>query len=222
VSFKRSGSRYSQKIVPIRLLIAYEGFVDEKEYFHAIKNFIPKRFDSLIQLIPVDKTSTASSPSAVVNDLSAYLKKENIKVNSDNLGFIVIDRDHWSKGTHQRALSTVIQECRQKNIDIICSVPSFDLWLLCHYLDISCEDDTYKINALNNGKTSRNSTFLKSELAKNRNGESYDELISKTEFAIKNASKLNDQVNTELIFPNGLYTSVYKIIEILNKNNIIF
>jgi len=219
LAFNKSGSRYSKKIDPVSIFVAYEGIKDEKEYFEALKFSVPKQFEKLISLIPVEKSSTASAPSKVLEDLDNYIKANKVNLNDSNKGFIVIDRDKWDDTTHKRGLQDTIQKCKQKGIVLLCSAPSFDLWLLCHYKDVSSESTEYKAKAKANLKSGSKKTFLKSELSKYKN-EGMDILIKKTINAINNSVKLNDYDEVVNVVPDKLFTNVFVILNELLKNNV--
>lgn len=217
MTFNRAGVRgsaYRKKLNPVIVYIAYEGFVDEDEYFKALSVRIPKQFSKYMELIPVEKSSTDSDPLKVCYDLSDFLSKNKIKLNNDlNRGFIVIDKDHHFSGSHQRNLSECVALCSQKGINIICSNPSFDLWLLCHYTNVFGADDGYKGRVLEN-----RGQFLKSELSRVRNGEDIHRLISRSAVAVQNSRQLmHASNNVGIILPDGLQTNVVKIFDIFEE-----
>ncbi|MEO9946486.1 RloB family protein [Paraglaciecola sp.] len=221
MTFKKSGSRYANKIDPVTIYIAYEGAVDEKKYFEALKLSIPKRFDKLVSLIPVEKSTTNSAPTKVLEDLDNFLDSNQIKLNKNNKGFIVIDKDRWDEGTHKKGLKDTITKCKQKGVTLLCSTPSFDLWLLCHFVDISVEPNEFKDKAKSNlRKTKSSKTFLKSELSKLSKID-MKALISKTSIAINNAEKLNHPISSNgNLIPDQLFTNVFFIHKELAKNKI--
>lgn len=162
MSFTRSkprGSGYRQKqIDPINVHIAFEGAVDEAQYFAALKRAIPKQFSQLVELIVVDKSSTASAPNKVYDDLVTHLSNRGIKLKphnrngSDHIAYMVIDKDHFFKDGHVKNTRQTLKNAKLENIEVICSAPSFDLWLLCHYLDIATLDEQIQ-KALYENKT---------------------------------------------------------------------
>lgn len=86
MTFSRSkprGSKYQQKqIDPVNIHIAFEGAEDEPEYFNALKHAIPKQFAQLLELVVVNKSSTASAPVKVYEDIAAHLNTRIIKPNN--------------------------------------------------------------------------------------------------------------------------------------------
>ena len=129
MAFKRSkpkGSKYQQKIDAVTLHVAYEGAQDEADYFEQLAKSIPKRYLSLLKLVPVKKSSTASAPSKVYDDLCAHLQSNNINLNASNdIAFMVIDRDHHFSGTHQNETRPTVKACKQRNIQVLCSTPNW-------------------------------------------------------------------------------------------------
>lgn len=224
---KRSGgrgSRYAKKIEPITLHIAYEGKEDEKEYFDAFSKKIKKRFRNIVKLVPVPKSSSISRPEVVKNDLVAHLKENGINLlkTKSHLGFIVIDKDHFFEKKHQKSTWQTITECNQKGIKVICSAPCFEVWLLCHYLDISIQDDNFKSKALRNKKSGKNArSFLKTVVSKYRNGEGIDKVLDRLEVAFNNERKLKEiAIDRDKVPPDELLSNVGVIIEVLLANGI--
>lgn len=224
--FQRSstrGSKYKKKIEPIYVHIAYEGKEDEKAYFEALEEKIGKRFTHLVTLIPVPKSSTQSSPEKVTNDLVAHLAKNKININkvSNHYGFIVIDKDHFFNDTHSKKTWDAIVLCQQKGIEIICSNPCFEVWLLCHYIDVSSESEEFRASALENGKVSANKTFLKKEFSNKRGTDTIDVTLEYTANAYNNEEKLKRlSSDAEALPPVSLHSNVGKIIKLLDDNGI--
>lgn len=189
---KTSGSRYVQKIDAITYIIAYEGDVDEKEYFDSVAIKIQKRFEKLIQVIPVEKSSTNNSdPASVLRDLSHYCSKNAYDLkNSSVTGFIVIDRDRYFTGTHLTSTTTALTEARQKKVKVVVSNPSFDLWGLLHFEDLSLLSPNDSQALLENKKTSGN-TFAKRRLRACKGQLRFSDLPDRIETALENAAKLD-------------------------------
>tara|TARA_R110001583_G_scaffold5444_1_gene29151 strand:- start:632 stop:1324 length:693 start_codon:yes stop_codon:yes gene_type:complete len=203
------GSRYKQKIDPVMFFIAYEGAKDEAEYFNALAEIfstrVPKRLHNLFQFIPVDKTTTNGANSWVYLDLVQSLKSHGIsQINrAHHVTFIVIDCDHYFTGTHLTSSMQTLQLCKQKNINVICSNPSFEVWRLCHYLDLSTCSDDFLNKALINKKF-----FLKKEVSKKLGGESYLDQIKRTKIALQNEDKLKQRLNCIKTPPTKLQSNI--------------
>ncbi|EHK9183699.1 RloB family protein [Vibrio vulnificus] len=218
------GSTYAQKIDPITLHIAYEGKQDEKEYFDAFSISLKKRYRKMVKLVPVPKSSTRSTPEVVKNDLVQHLKRNKINLlkTKSHLGFIVIDKDHFFDNQHQASTWQAIGECSQRGISVICSNPCFEVWLLCHYLDISQQSDEFKRKAIANRKANKNSkTFLKAQVAKYRNNETIDKLISRIPTAYHNEILLKQQARKpDNLPPDELVSNIGLIVKIMLDNGV--
>jgi hypothetical protein len=219
-----SGSQYArkanaQKIDPITIHVAYEGEKAEKDYFEALENYISKRFRNLVILCPVPKNAQGSAPDKVVGDLVEYLdlKRINLNKRSSHAGFIVIDTDHHFTGTHNKGTQEALQLCKQKGIEIAITNPCFELWQMCHLVDISGKDAEFKEKLLQNRKhpTSTTQTFSKVEYSKLRGGRSSEELIKLIPTALEYEKKVNDELEDKINLspPKGLYSGVSKIID---------
>ena len=221
MAFQRSGSRIgsryqSKKIDPVTLYIAYEGAYDEAEYFDSLAKKIPKQFSHLLVVVPVLKSTTASAPSKVYNDLDKYLTFKSIKLGNAHKAFLVIDTDHHFTGTHVRSTKQVMRDCKDKNIDVLCSNPSFELWLLCHYIDVSEKDQNY----LNDVIANRNG-FMKRELGHYRNGEEFDSIIKRTRTAIDRENNLKDKSESpDSLPPRGVVSNVGKLFTLIESHGI--
>jgi hypothetical protein len=217
---KPRGSRYQKKINPIKVLIAYEGASDERKYFEKVEILIPKQFVSNFKIIPVDKANTNSSPRHVLADLKNHpvFSKNNIRKNLD-YAYIVIDRDHHFSDTHSRESSTVLAECRQLSVNVICTTPAFDLWLLLHHIDISTKNDEYRLKALENKKISRKNskTFLKNELLSISFSLDDTSFFTKTPTALKNQKAINLFTENENIPNDKLHSNIGDIFLLLES-----
>ncbi len=213
------GSRYSQKNA-ITLHIAYEGAVDEADYFKALPQRIPKRYQGLLKIVPIEKSSTDAAPQKVRDDIFAYLKMHNLKTrelkshNPRDIVFMVIDKDHHFNGSHARENLNAIKECEQKGIRVLCSVPCFELWLLLHYIDVASETEAFKTKLLNNQRT-----FSKKTLKEHRKGEPFLAMLAKTQTALKHEKKLNNlAAHPNTLVPDELVSKVGTIFDTIKEN----
>jgi len=101
---------------------------------HAVKQYFAKFRTRRIQYKILPTEDGKSSPRAVIQRLDKY-RDDYAQEEGDEL-WICIDADHWIRGNHQRELSQVMQECRQKEYGIAISNPCFEVWLLLHFSDI--------------------------------------------------------------------------------------
>jgi hypothetical protein len=224
MAFERSkprGSKYNKKIVTVTLHVAYEGAQDEAEYFEQLSQSIPKRFHSFLRLIPVKKSSTDSAPSKVFDDLCAHLKTHKVNLKSgQHIAFMVIDRDHHFKDNHQRETRPAVKACKQRNIQVLCSTPAFDLWILCHYVNVAEQDQAFKQKALANKKVSTGNTFLKGEVSKVKAGETTKAMLKRTAVALVNEEKLRGNDTEEAMPPAQLQSNVGKILNVMTDHGV--
>ncbi len=224
MTFERSkprGSRYQQKIDAVTLHVAYEGAQDEAEYFTELAQSIPKQFHSLLRLIPVIKSSTASAPSKVFDDLCTHLDTHKVNLKSgQHIAFMVIDRDHHFSGNHQKETRPAVKACKQRNIQVLCSTPAFDLWILCHYINVAEQNEGFKQKALANKKVSTGNTFLKSEVSKAKAGETTKAMLKRTVTALVNEKNLRGNDTEEAMPPAQLQSNVGKIINIMTDHGV--
>ena len=100
---------------------------------HAVKQYFAKFRTRRIQYKILPTESGHSSPRAVIDRLNSCCD-EYAQEDGDEL-WLCIDADHWIRSNHQRELSQVLRECRQKNYGIAISNPCFEVWLLLHFVD---------------------------------------------------------------------------------------
>ncbi|HCM0971117.1 RloB family protein [Vibrio parahaemolyticus] len=208
------GSRYSQKkIDPKIFYVAYEGAEEEKEYFSLFASRIQKRFAQNVKFVAVDKSSTDAEPVHVLADLEARINDDGIKNNSDDIElYIVIDTDHHFKGTHTRETVNVLQQCRQKGIKVALTNPCFEVWLMCHFEDLTQKPEEFKAALLENKKITRHNTFAKVAWSEIRDSRQMPEVLKHIEQALNNENKLNSQCeNPQNTPPDNLYSGVGQI-----------
>lgn len=212
-------------IDPVTFYVAYEGAVDEASYFNALAsvflgefNVVPKRYSNNFKFVSVDKKSTAGANVKVFEDLDEKLKENGInKVdNRKDVAFIVIDKDGYFEGTHLKGSTDTLQKCRQKNIKVICSVPSFETWIILHKLDLTTKDDTYLIELEENKKTG-GKNFAKRESSKLINGEGIISIFPLTDVAIENEDKLKEKLKCDQTPPTVVQSNVGIIFKEIEK-----
>ncbi|HCE2054022.1 TPA: RloB domain-containing protein [Vibrio parahaemolyticus] len=215
------GSRYNQKIDPKTFYVAYEGIDDEKEYFELFPQKIQKRFLRNFSFIPVEKSSTDAEPVHVLRDLEAKMEQDGVKINKGNdnyVAYIVIDTDHHFTGTHTRETANVLQQCRQKGIKVALTNPCFEVWLMCHFEDLTLRSAEFKADLVKNDKVSRHKTYAKLKWSEIKNSRTMPEVLKHIEQAIINEETLNNACeNTESTPPDGVYSGVGNIFKEIKK-----
>ena len=168
---KQRNARVSNKRdIKNKILIVCEGEKTEVNYFKEIR--IEKRIPD--KLVQIKNCSLGTNPKKV---LECAIKESGYKrgkfENFDEV-WIAIDRDE-----HQDFAQTIL-EANSKNINVACSNPCFELWLLLHF-----ENQTAHIERQNViSKLSKHMSY-----AKNMNS-SYFATKEKLQFATENAKKL--------------------------------
>lgn len=205
------GSKYSKKIDPIKFYVAYEGELEEKEYFNSLKGKVPKRFRNNIEIIAVDKSSSKSSPEYVFLDLKNKVKEDGVKLNSSSVScYIVIDTDHHFTGTHQKSTKGALSSCRDNGVKVLRTNPCFEIWLIMHFLDIDKLPEKVKVDLYENKRVGT-TKFCKKKWREVKGGYSYDEISARVYDAVSNEKLLNlplecnvgDLIND--IHENGFY-----------------
>ncbi|WP_019275034.1 RloB family protein [Vibrio coralliilyticus] len=205
------GSKYKKKIDPKTFYVSYEGSDDEKQYFEEVANRVDRRFVHNLKFISVEKSSTDAEPVHVLKDLENRLKDDsvNCKKNANNVAFIVIDTDHHFQDTHARDTANVLQQCKQKGIQVVLTNPCFELWLMCHLEDVSLKSESFKKKLFDNAKVSKHKTFAKREWGKMKGSTPISQLVDRLKVALINEQKINSQCSSlKSMPPSGLYSDV--------------
>jgi hypothetical protein len=124
-----------RKANPVRdtslVVIASEDRYAVRQYFDFFQSI-------KIQFKVLETQDGKSAPEHVLNRVKDYL--EEFEIGENDSFWIVCDCDHWVEPSHIQNLTQVLQQCRQKGIQIALSNPCFDLWLLLHFADFPKED----------------------------------------------------------------------------------
>ena len=183
------------------IVICSEGGKKSSEYYY-FRNFTNR--DLRIQF----STGNNTDPKGMLDDLLKYINNEDIKSEDEVKIFLVLDTDLSEKRINE--IKEIEQQCKDNNIEIITSAPTFEIWYLMHYR--------------NNKLTFSSSKDVKREIEKIINEKYiettnlYKRIYKQTSEAIKTAKKIEEQVlddYEELIKANP-HTSVYIIIDVIN------
>lgn len=124
-----------RKSKPVRdaslVVIASEDRYAVRQYFDFFES-------TRIQFRVLETQDGKSAPEHVLKRVDEYIKE--FEIGEGDAFWIVCDCDHWIEPNHIPNLTRVLQECRQKNIQVALSNPCFDLWLLLHFADFPSED----------------------------------------------------------------------------------
>ena len=153
-----------------------------------------------------------TDPVSMVKSLISYMKKEDINTENGDKIYCVFDAD--MDINKQKRINEAKKLALENGIEVIISIPSFELWYRLHY------SYTKKVYMSNREVIEDLKNFIPNY---EKNINVYDAIKEKTQDAIKNSKKLEkEQVKDgKDIFDVNCnpYTSVYKPIEyIVNRN----
>ena len=193
------GKQFSslQRTIKIRdvkqtFLIVCEGEKTEPNYFRGFKIS-----SAQIQVVP-----TSCDPQALVRKAIEFNKTGDEPYDQV---WCVFDRDDWPRQRFNEALEIA---ARHKLL-VACSIEAFEVWFLLHfhYMEAALNRNQY-VDALNRqlGRPYR------------KNSETmYDELLDHQADAIRNSKRLLGKYETEIAYDNSPSTTVFKLVEELNK-----
>ena len=155
-------------------------------------------------------TGSSTDPKGMVEDLLRYIHNEDIKSEDNVRIFLVLDTDLNENRINEIKEIEII--CKENNIEIITSAPTFEIWYLMHY-----RKNKLKFRTSNDVKKE-----LANILGKYRETMNiYNILKNKTENARKLAEyyenqSIKDQI--DLINYNP-HTSIYQILDAIDEFN---
>jgi hypothetical protein len=124
-----------RKAMPVRdaslVVIASEDTYAVRQYFDFFES-------TRIQFRVLETEDGKSAPEHVLKRLNEYI--EEFEIGEGDTLWVVCDCDHWVEPNHIQNLTHVLQQCRQKDIQVALSNPCFELWLLLHFAEFPTED----------------------------------------------------------------------------------
>lgn len=152
-----------------------------------------------------------TDPVSMVKSLISYMKKEDISTENDDKIYCVFDADIDIK--KQKRIDEAKKLALENGIEVIISIPSFELWYRLHY------SYTSRVYASNKELIDDLRNFIPNY---EKSIDVYDDIKEKTRDAIDNSKKLEkEQIKLGKDITNvscNPYTSVYKPVEyIINK-----
>jgi hypothetical protein len=105
---------------------------------HAVRQYFDFFESTRIQFRVLETQGGKSAPEHVLNRINEYI--EEFEIDEGDTFWVVCDCDHWVEPSHIKNLTYVLQQCRQKGIQVALSNPCFDLWLLLHFAEFPVED----------------------------------------------------------------------------------
>lgn len=193
---KREARKSLNKDILDNILILCEGEKTEPNYFNSIRR--------KYRLLNVEVRGLGSNTDKITKNAIKHHKNYSQV-------WCVFDRDSFSAQNFNRAFQMV---AKYKNVHIAYSNEAFELWYLLHF------------NYYNTGISRKRYYKLLSELLgkkyKKNSTEMYDLICDKENTAIKNAKKLLKSYTKDNPEKNNPSTTVYKLVEELNKYKDIF
>lgn len=156
-----------------------------------------------------------TDPVGMIKSLINYMEKEDINTKNGDKIYCVFDGD--LNINKQKRIDEAVKIAERENIDIIISIPSFELWYRLHY------SYTTKFYSSNKELIKDLKKYIPNY---EKNMDVYNLLEEYTKVAIENSKKLEEYQLNHLKNLNDIncnpYTSVYKPVEYLlerkNKN----
>ena len=147
----------------------------------------------------------------MVKSLISYIKEEDISIENDDKIYCVFDAD--MDVSKQKKIDEAKKLALENGIEVIISIPSFELWYRLHYTYTS------KVYESNKEKLEDIRNFIPNY---EKGINVYDNIKEKTQEAIYNCKRLEEEqikAGKEIINVNcNPYTAVYKPVEyILNR-----
>lgn len=202
----RTGQKQRGKIGKKRkqlILIGCEGKnKTEKNYF---KEFNQRQKKFTIQPAKGNRTD----PKGIVEDTISSIDKEELQFADGDMAFCLFDSDTDVK--KQEQIEQAIFLAGQNGVEVLLSVPCFEVWFLQHF--------QYSTGQLSGNQAIAKIKRFIPEYEKNQN--IFSKLEPYTEIAVKNAKlleKYHDEIGTQRRSINrNPSTEVYKLVEILTK-----
>ena len=155
-------------------------------------------------------TGGSTNPKGMVDDLINYIHNIDAKSEDHIRTFLVLDTDLSEKRISE--IKEIEQKCKDNNIEIITSAPTFEIWFLMHFR--------------NNKLKFLTSKDVKRELEK-ANGtysetmDMYNKIKNQTDDARSTAQSIEQQIikDSEDLLKSNPHSSVYKILDAIDEFN---
>ena len=155
-------------------------------------------------------TGGSTDPKGMVDDLLDFIHNEDAKSEDYLRVFLVLDTDLSEKRISE--IKEIEQKCKDNNIEIITSAPTFEIWFLMHFR--------------NNKLRFQTSKDVKRELEKingtySETMDMYNKIKNQTDDARSTAQSIEQQIikyDADLLKSNP-HSSVYKILDVIDEFN---
>ena len=185
------------------IVICSEGGKKSSEYYY-FRHFSNRNLR--IQF----STGNNTNPDGMLTDLLKYIKNEDIKSEDNVRIFLVIDTDLSKKQINE--IKEIEQKCKENNIEIITSAPTFEIWFLMHFRSNKLRFQT--------------SQDVKRELEKvngtySETMDMYVKIINRTKDARSTAQSIEYQIikDGEDLLKSNPHSSVFKILDAVDEFN---
>lgn len=112
-----------------------ESWRDDRLFIVACDDtYAPEQYFGFFRLarVKIHVVPTVDGTSAAKHVLDRLLAFDHDK---DDELWLLLDTDHYIRGTHIQSFVAALQEAEQKGVHVALSRPSFDLWLLLHHAE---------------------------------------------------------------------------------------
>ena len=181
------------------IIIASEGGKKSSEYYY-FKNYSNR--DLRIEF----STGNSTDPRGMLEDLKKFIINEDVKSEDYVRIFLVLDTDLNEERIKE--IKSLEQECKEKNIEIITSAPTFEIWYVMHYRSKDLKFVTSKEVKREVGKL--NGTYSESMNMFN--------IIKDQTDKARTIAKSCEKKGKDLLNLNP-HTSVYKILDAIDEFN---
>ena len=185
------------------IVICSEGGKKSSEYFY-FRNYSSR--DLRIQF----STGNNTDPTGMLEDLIKYIHNEDIKSEDNVKVFLLIDTDLSEKQIS--GIREIESKCKENNIEIITSAPTFEIWFLMHFR--------------NNKLKFLTSKDVKRELEKingtySETMDMYNKIKNQTADARSTAQSIEQQIikDGDDLLKSNPHSSVYKILDAIDEFN---
>ena len=185
------------------IVICSEGGKKSSEYYY-FRNYTNRNLR--IQF----STGNSTDPLGMLEDLLKYIHNEDIASEDNCRIFLVLDTDLSEKRISE--IKEIEQKCKDNNIEIITSAPTFEIWFLMHFR--------------NNKLRFQTSKDVKRELEKvngtySETMDMYNKIKNLTDDARSNAQSIEQQIikDGEDLLKSNPHSSVYKILDAIDEFN---
>lgn len=185
------------------IVICSEGGKKSSEYYY-FRNHTNR--DLRIQF----STGNSTDPKGMLDDLLKYIHNEDIASEDNCRIFLVLDTDLDEKRISE--IKEIEQKCIDKNIEIVTSAPTFEIWYLMHYRSNRLKFQTSK--EVKRELQNINGTYIESM-------DMYKIIKESTDNARSTAQSLEQQVirNKDDLLSSNPHTSIYKILDAIDEFN---